>query len=86
MEGLNIGILAKMKSLRPLDKASRFNAQYRCFPKVSGRRSAFQNLNKTHPTPQYITTYRNPSATDIDKSSIEEREKHRRRGVLTATR
>jgi Retrotransposon gag protein len=91
MEGLNVGILQKIFSQQTIPKkmnewyeqSSKYDAQYRRIREILGRRrgtSSTTNTNQTKKTfvPRYTNNRetRDPNAMDVDKLTVEEREKH----------
>ena len=84
MEGLNIGILQKIfaqltipKTIGEWDEqASQYDAQYRRVREILNRRrgvSTTTQTKRTFTTPRFT---RDPNAMDIDRMTIEERNKH----------
>ena len=60
--------------------ASKYDAQYRRIKEILGRRRGTSNTNTNQTkrtfTPRYTNTTRDPNAMDVDKMTIEERERH----------
>ena len=84
MEGIHTSILAKIFALDPVpttikdwyEKASRFDAQYRRFQEIAGRKKGTMPFQKKPAnTPRYVHSH-DPNAIDIDRLSTEERECH----------
>ena len=84
MEGIHTSILAKIFALDKVpttvaawyEKASRFDAQYRRFQEISGRKKGFTPQNRKSNTPRYVQSSSDPNAMDIDRLTTEEREQH----------
>ena len=88
MEGLNVGILQKIFAQSTIPKridkwyeqASKYDAQYRRIKEILGRHQGISNTNTSQTkrtfTPRYTNTTRDPNAMDVDKMTIEERERH----------
>lgn len=87
MEGIHTSILAKIFALDKIpttisewyEKASRFDAQYRRFQEISGRKKG-TNITPTRFTtasPKYVSS-KDPNAMDIDRLTTEEIERHKK--------
>jgi hypothetical protein len=87
MEGLNNGILQKIFTLEKMpttiDKwyelASRFDAQHRRVQEIIGRRRGTAINTNTNQRKTYVPRYashNDPNAMDIDRLTIEQRDKH----------